>query len=161
MNLYIANKYQNLGEISESWSEKEFPKRESIREKIKDKKKWTVYDSTVGCRTIKGPDKDGSYSILDIYEINKKIILTWAENCQDCYDEMIKQKGLPLCIINCLNFGHPKDSIGAFNETIKEINNFCKNQKIPVVGGNVSLYNSTNDVSIKPTPVIVMMGLIK
>ena len=32
---------------------------------------WKVYDSTVGNRTIKGPNEAGSYSILDLYEINK------------------------------------------------------------------------------------------
>ena len=42
-----------------------------------DMKRWSVYDSTVGNRTIKGPDKPGSYSIIDIYENNKKLYLTW------------------------------------------------------------------------------------
>jgi hypothetical protein len=38
---------------------------------------WHQYDSTVGNRTLKGPDSDGSYAILDIYEIGKKIVLAW------------------------------------------------------------------------------------
>ena len=147
-------------EITDSWLEKDFPKQESIRTKIKDMEKWTVYDSTIGCRTIKGPDRSGSYSILDIYEINKKIILTWSENCQECYNEMIKYGGSPLCIINCLNFGHPRDSMGAFVNTIQQMNTLGEKYKIPVVGGNVSLYNATNNISIKPTPIFVMMGLI-
>ena len=41
--------------------------------------KWQVYDSTVGNRTIKGPDKPCSYAILDIYEVCKQLILTWVE----------------------------------------------------------------------------------
>ena len=35
-----------------------------------------------------------------------------------------------------------------------------KEYDIPVVGGNVSLYNSTDDISIKPSPVLVMVGII-
>ena len=31
--------------------------------------------------------------------------------------------------------------------------------KIPVVGGNVSLYNTTNQKSIRPTPILLMMGI--
>ena len=40
-----------------------------------------------------------------------------------------------------------------------------KNQKnrvesnVPIVGGNVSLYNTTDDVSIRPTPVLMMLGI--
>ena len=37
-------------------------------DKVKDMNMWKIYDSTVGNRTIKGPDKPGSYSILDLYE---------------------------------------------------------------------------------------------
>ena len=56
--------------------------------KIKDMEKWQVYDSTVGNRTIKGPDKPGSYSVLDIHEVNKQLVLTWGETFDECYDTM-------------------------------------------------------------------------
>lgn len=64
-----------------------------------------------------------------------------------------------LGITNCLNFGHPKDSIGAFSETIRALTARCKKFKIPIVGGNVSLYNAHGPHSIKPTPVLVMVGV--
>ena len=35
----------------------------------------------------------------------------------------------------------------------------CKQLNIPVVGGNVSLYNSTDGKSIRPTPILLMMGI--
>ena len=72
---------------------------------------------------------------------------------------MENQAAKPLGIINCLNFGHPKDSMGEFARLVDEFNQECLNHKIPVLGGNVSLYNATNDVSIKPTIVLVMIGL--
>tara|TARA_A100001015_G_scaffold234763_1_gene266351 strand:+ start:2415 stop:2687 length:273 start_codon:yes stop_codon:yes gene_type:complete len=66
----------------------------------------------------------------------------------------------PLCIVNCLNYGDPKDSLPDLKEFIYKLNNFCKEQHIPVIGGNVSLYNSTNDESIYPTPIVVLLALI-
>ena len=128
--------------------------------KIHNMKQWEVYDSTVGNRTIKGPDKPGSYSILDIYELNKQLILTWGESFDECKIQMRKFEGVkPLCIVNCLNFGDPKDSLQDFKNTIDNLTYLCKENHIPVVGGNVSLYNTTGDTSIRPTPIILMMGI--
>ena len=121
---------------------------------------WELYDSTVGNRTLKGPDKPGSYSILDIYEVNKQLILTWGETFDKCYTTMKKFVGVkPLCIVNCLNFGDPKYSLDDFENTINDLAQSCYANSIPVVGGNVSLYNTTGDTSIYPTPIIVMMGI--
>ena len=130
------------------------------KEKVKEMERWSVYDSTVGNRTLKGPDKPGSYSVIDIYENNKKLYLTWGESVDECYNIM---KGFnnvkPLCVVNCLNFGHPKDSINDFSYTIDNMATRCKELNIPVVGGNVSLYNSTDGKSIRPTPILLMMGI--
>ena len=129
-------------------------------EKVKDMKRWCVYDSTVGNRTIKGPDKPGSYSIIDIYENNKKLYLTWGESVDECYNIMKEFENVkPLCVVNCLNFGHPKDSITDFSYVIDVMAIRCKQLNIPVVGGNVSLYNSTDGKSIRPTPILLMMGI--
>lgn len=118
------------------------------------------YDSTVGNRTIKGPDKPGQYSILDIYEVNKQLILTWGETFEEAHKTMRKFEGVkPLCIVNCLNFGDPKYSLCDFENTINDLKNNCSVFGIPVVGGNVSLYNTTGEGSIYPTPIIVMMGI--
>ena len=88
------------------------------------------------------------------------MVLTWGENFTDCYNQMISLNAIPYCIVNCLNYGHPKDSLSDFVQTVDELALNCKKYNIPVVGGNVSLYNSTDDVSIRPTPVLVMMGMI-
>ena len=121
---------------------------------------WTVYDSTVGNRTLKGPDKPGHYAILDIYEVNKQLILTWGENFDKCYEKMkLFENVKPLCIVNCLNFGDPKWSLYDFKETIDDLSLKCKKHNIPIVGGNVSLYNTTQTSSIRPTPILLMMGI--
>ena len=122
---------------------------------------WTIYDNTIGTRVIKGPLKKGHYAILDIYEINKRLLITWGATFTICFREMKKRTAKPLCIINCMNFGHPDDSMEDFKNTIEQLNKECKKHHIPVVGGNVSLYNATQKISIVPSPVFVMVGLIE
>jgi phosphoribosylformylglycinamidine synthase len=58
-----------------------------------------------------------------------------------------------------LNYGHPKDSIGEMKKFLEKLTKKCKENKVPVIGGNVSLYNATDDVSINPTPILVMVGV--
>ena len=135
---------------------------------------WHQYDWMVGTRTIKGPNKSGQYAILDLPEIKKELVISWASDegksnsnpkkgIQFAFDKCIqrirKLRATPLALVNCLNFGHPKNSMGAFVETIEGLRERCESKKIPVVGGNVSLYNSHENHSIKPTPVLVMVGL--
>ena len=158
-NLLFEQSFDAFDYPKENWEEVEFPPQISELKKIKDTDLWKEYDSTIGCRTIKGPLKPGSYSILDIPEVNKHLVVTWGKDFDECYSEMENQAAKPLGIINCLNFGHPKDSMGEFARLVDEFNQKCLNHKIPVLGGNVSLYNATNDVSIKPTIVLVMIGL--
>ena len=83
-------------------------KKEYKIHKVKDNKLWDSYDSSIGKRTIKGPDKPESYSILNIYEINKELVITWGDNVEDCYGRAKELNSKPLGIVNCLNFGDPK-----------------------------------------------------
>ena len=147
---------------NEDWQLKKYPseKYNLAVNKIKNIDYWTTYDNTIGCRTIKGPLEPGHYSILDLYEINKKLVITWGETFDTCYNKMIELNGKPLGLINCMNFGHPQDSMGAFVDILNDFNTKCKKYDIPIVGGNVSLYNATNNISIKPTPILVMVGLL-
>ena len=70
---------------------------------------------------------------------------------------------LPIAITNCLNFGNPeKDKImGQFVETVDGISQACNYLDFPVVSGNVSFYNETQNKAISPTPTIGGIGLIK
>jgi len=69
---------------------------------------------------------------------------------------------VPIAITNCLNFGNPEKSkiMGQFVETIDGIIDACKYLDFPVVSGNVSFYNETQNSSISPTPTIGGVGLI-
>ena len=158
-NLVYEQHFRDFKYPTVDWDETPFPKQNSELTKIKNKELWTQYDSTVGCRTLKGPDQDGSYAILDLFEINKELVVTWGFDFNQCHQEMMKHSSKPLGIINCLNFGDPKDSMGAFKELLEELNEHCRKYQIPILGGNISLYNATNNKSIKPTITLVMIGL--
>lgn len=126
--------------------------------KVTDKNLWNTYDSTIGCRTIES-NREKNYSIIELYEVKKKLIITWSSDFNECLDTIKLQKFKPLGLINCLNYGHPQDSLFYLKEYIDLLNINCKKTNIPVLGGNVSLYNSTDGASIPPSPMLVMIGI--
>ncbi len=67
----------------------------------------------------------------------------------------------PLALVNCLNFGNPThpEVMWQLSEAIDGMSEACDALAIPVVGGNVSLYNETNGINICPTPVVCMVGV--
>jgi phosphoribosylformylglycinamidine synthase len=62
-----------------------------------------------------------------------------------------------------MNFGSPErpDILWQFAEAIEGIAEACRALELPVVGGNVSLYNETSGAAILPTPVIGVVGLLE
>ncbi len=71
--------------------------------------------------------------------------------------------GEPLAFTDCLNFGNPeKPEIGwELAETIEGMARACEALGVPIVSGNVSLYNDTDGRSIHPTPVVGCVGLVQ
>jgi len=68
----------------------------------------------------------------------------------------------PLAITNCLNFGNPEhpDVYWDLHDAIAGIAEACEALSVPVVSGNVSLYNESEAGRIDPTVVIGMVGLL-
>jgi phosphoribosylformylglycinamidine synthase len=66
----------------------------------------------------------------------------------------------PLGLTNCLNFGNPEKPHVAWQltESVRGLGDACRALGVPVVGGNVSLYNEAGDGPIYPTPVVGMVG---
>ena len=68
----------------------------------------------------------------------------------------------PLCIVNCLNFASPEHPhiYWQIDQSIQGMGDMCRELSIPVVGGNVSLYNESDETGthILPTPSIGMIG---
>ena len=69
----------------------------------------------------------------------------------------------PVGVTNCLNFGNPEkpEIMGQFKEVTEGMAEACNAFAIPVTGGNVSFYNDTEGLSIYPTPVLGIVGLIR
>jgi phosphoribosylformylglycinamidine synthase len=68
----------------------------------------------------------------------------------------------PLAVVDNLNFGNPEhpEVMWQLSEAIDGVSEACRGFHVPVVGGNVSLYNESGGQDIDPTPVIGMVGLI-
>ncbi len=71
--------------------------------------------------------------------------------------------GRPLGVTDCLNFGSPErpDILWQLAEAVEGIGEACRALELPVVGGNVSLYNETLGQAILPTPIIGVVGLLE
>ena len=67
----------------------------------------------------------------------------------------------PMAAVDNLNFGNPEnpDVMWQFSETVDGLSRACRDVGIPVVGGNVSFYNTTDGEDIHPTPVVGVLGL--
>ena len=68
----------------------------------------------------------------------------------------------PLAITDNMNFGNPErpEIMGQFVGAVRRHGGGLQGARLPVVSGNVSLYNETNGVAIPPTPAIGGVGLI-
>ena len=68
----------------------------------------------------------------------------------------------PIAVTNCLNFGDPTDPevFWQLKQSVEGIAEGCKRMILPVVSGNVSLYNQNSEGAINPTPTIGMIGII-
>jgi phosphoribosylformylglycinamidine synthase II len=69
----------------------------------------------------------------------------------------------PVAVVNCLNFGNPEhpEVMWELSESVDGMAEACSALGIPVVGGNVSLYNESAGQDIDPTPVVATLGLIE
>ncbi len=136
---------------------------------------YTQYDSMVQTNTIK---KGGMLdaSVIRVKENGKALAMSADCNVRYCY---IDPKGgaaaaviesgrnvamsgaRPLAITDCLNFGNPENPevMWQFGESCLGIKEACAALTTPVIGGNVSLYNETNGVSVFPTPSIATVGV--
>jgi len=92
---------------------------------------------------------------LDPYEGAR---LTIAE----CARNLVCVGAQPLAVTDCLNFGNPEkpEIMWQFVECVRGLADMCRELDIPVVSGNVSLYNETDGKAIYPTPTVGIIGLI-
>tara|TARA_B100001142_G_scaffold292425_1_gene311272 strand:- start:69 stop:1370 length:1302 start_codon:yes stop_codon:yes gene_type:complete len=136
---------------------------------------WQQYDHTVMGDTIQKPGGDSG--VVRVHGTNKAVaasvdssaVYCWAHPLTggkqvvcESFRNLISVGAKPIAITNCLNFGSPEneENMGEFVECVQGIGEASDYLKFPVVSGNVSFYNQTKDVGIKPTPSIGGIGLI-
>jgi phosphoribosylformylglycinamidine synthase len=68
----------------------------------------------------------------------------------------------PKAVVNCLNFGNPEhpEVMWQLSESVDGMTEGCNAFDLPVIGGNVSLYNESGGRDIDPTPVVGVVGLV-
>ncbi|WP_225334617.1 phosphoribosylformylglycinamidine synthase subunit PurL [Halomicrobium urmianum] len=138
-------------------------------------KRWVYrqYDHEVGVRTSMRPGDDAA--IVAVREAGTGLAFTagadpnWTdaapyegaravalENATN-----VAAKGAePLAAVDCLNGGNPEkpDVYGGFKGVVDGLADMCSTLDVPVVGGNVSLYNDSQHGPIPPTPTLALVG---
>ena len=133
------------------------------------------YDHIVGSRTVRRPGLDGA--LLRLRPSTRGLAVSLdATGRQGRLDprfggaaavfeaarNVACAGGEPLAITDCLNYGNPEKPEIAWElaQGIEGIRDACLALGIPVVSGNVSLYNETGGRPIYPTPTIGCVGLV-
>ena len=141
-----------------------------------DDKTWVFeqYDQLVGSSTVRRPGLDaavlridgakGLAVSLDGPRLGERD--PFAAGYGAVYDAALNVAcagGEPLALTDCLNFGDPgKPEIGwEVEQAIEGIAAAARELGVPVVSGNVSLYNETGGQPIPPTPVVGCIGLVR
>jgi phosphoribosylformylglycinamidine synthase len=141
-------------------------------------KRWVYeqYDHMVRTNTIVCPGSDAA--VVRVKGTHKALALTVDCNGRYCLlhpmegakiavaeaaRNLVCSGADPIGLTDCLNFGNPErpDVMWQFAMAIEGMKEACEHFGIPIVSGNVSFYNETNGLSIYPTPMIGMVGLIE
>ena len=141
-------------------------------------KEWVFeqYDYMVRLNTLVLPGSDAA--VLRIKDTQKAVAISVDCNSRYCYLDPYEGAAIavaeacrnvvcsgakPIGLSNCLNFGNPEkpEIMWQFQQAVEGMGDACRFFDIPVVSGNVSLYNETKGEAIYPTPTIAVVGLIE
>jgi phosphoribosylformylglycinamidine synthase subunit PurL len=140
-------------------------------------KEWAFrqYDQQVGINTLVLPGSDAS--VLRVKGTRRAIAVAVDGNGRQVFLDpragaamavceaarnVSCAGGRPLGVTDCLNFGSPErpEILWQLAEAVEGIAEACRALELPVVGGNVSLYNETVGQAILPTPIVGVVGLL-
>ena len=101
-------------------------------------------------------DGNGRYCYLDPYRGGQIVV---AEACRN----LSCAGATPLALTDCLNFGNPENPEVYYQLEwcIRGMAKACRVLNVPVVSGNVSLYNESRGQAVFPTPVVGGLGLLE
>jgi phosphoribosylformylglycinamidine synthase len=138
-------------------------------------RRWAFeqYDCLVGSRTVRRPEQadaavlslpSGSAIAVSIDGNGRRVACDpyrgAVEAVLECSANLACVGAEPLGLTNCLNFGNPEKPHVAWqlSRAVSGLADACRALSIPVVGGNVSLYNEAGAGPIYPTPVVGLVG---
>lgn len=139
---------------------------------------YNQYDSTVRADTVVHPGSDaGVVRLKSAHGREKGIAITLDCNSRFCAIDAVKGAALslaescrniaatgatPLGISDCLNMPSPEnpETMWQIAGSIRGLGEAARQFDIPVVSGNVSLYNQTHGQGIQPTPLLAVVGLL-
>ncbi len=143
-------------------------------------KRWIYrqYDHMVQHGTVVLPGSDAAVVRLRLGEKDRFIAI--SNDCNGRYCFLNPHRGAliamaeclrnlacagarPLAMTDNLNFGNPykPENFYQLQECVRGLAEACRHFDIPVVGGNVSLYNESPEGAIDPTPTVSVVGLIE
>ena len=137
---------------------------------------YRQYDHQVQTNTVVSPGGDAA--VLRVKGTRKGIALCTDGNGRYCYLDPYKGGAIavaeacrnlactgatPIALTDCLNFGNPerREIYYQLEWCIRGMAEACRVLGVPVVSGNVSLYNETRGRSVYPTPVVGALGLLE
>ena len=141
---------------------------------------YRQYDSQLFLNTVVGPGRDAALLRLagpGLPASNRGMALSTDSNPRWCALDPRAGTALTVAesvanlacvgatakaVVNCLNFGNPEhpEVMWQLSESIDGLAEACRGFDLPVVGGNVSLYNESGGVDIDPTPVVGLLGIV-
>src|SRR3954453_9845167 len=141
---------------------------------------WSQYDHQLFLNTVEGPGGDAAVLRLKAPGLpanNRAIALSADGNARWCALDprqgtalVVAEAALnvacagarPVALVNCLNFGNPThpEVMWQLSEAVDGMAEAAQALEVPVVGGNVSLYNESRGRDIHPTPVVGVLGVI-
>ena len=139
---------------------------------------YSQYDSTVRSDTVVHPGSDaGVVRVRSVSGAEKGIAISLDCNSRFCAIDALKGTALslaescrniaatgatPIGISDCLNMPSPEDpqTMWQIAHCIKGLGEAARAFSVPVVSGNVSLYNQTQGQGIQPTPLLAVVGLM-
>jgi phosphoribosylformylglycinamidine synthase II len=137
---------------------------------------YRQYDHQVQTNTVVGPGSDAA--VLRIKDTKRAIALAIDGNGRYCYLDPYRGGQIavaevcrnlscsgaePLALTDCLNFGNPErpEIYHQLEQCIRGMARACRVLGVPIVSGNVSLYNEAQGQAIYPTPVLGGLGLLE
>jgi phosphoribosylformylglycinamidine synthase subunit PurL len=142
---------------------------------------YRQYDHQLFLNTVVGPGADAALLRLagpGLPPSERGVALTTDSNPRACALDpragtaLVLAEGVanlacvgatPAAVVNCLNFGNPEhpEVMWQLSECIDGMTEACRALSLPVIGGNVSLYNESGGADIDPTPVLGVLGLVE